>query len=354
MSSPAPPGALVLQPAHRYRRAPPALAGCRSPDADLLAYFYGIVQQRHAQCPAEYMLHFDHAHVYEGRLVLTPELTWLAPSITDFGAAGQILPKLQSLIAAGDATRQPAAGKANVVIAKAGSDNYGHTLVEILPKLVNIARSPLRDIRLLLPAGMAAFGNVVTLLLSCLGVQAELVIVPVGQLAAVENLHYFGPVSQHNTRKSATLLVLRDLIRHAFGISPVPRRKLFIDRREPDQRCLANRAEVCALAEARGYEIVHPVGLSFGEQVSLFSQASHIAGPLGAGLTNILLAHESCRVTMIDPGLADYFFWDLAAVAGQSFTWLFAGPVAHFSQELARNAYAVSLGGLTYALDELT
>ena len=297
------------------------------------------------------MLQLDHAYVYEGRFVLTPELDWLAPSIADFDAADQVLPTMRAAATAGQMARLAAAGKPNVVIAKAGSDNYGHTLVEILPKIVSIARSPLRDIRLLIPAGMAAFGTVITLLLGALGVQAELIVEPVSRLTRVENLHYVGPVSLHNTRKSATLLVLLDVVRHCFGIAPKPSRKLFVDRCAPDQRLLSNALAVRQLVEARGYEIVHPSGLSFAEQVILFSQASHIAGPLGAGLSNMLFAPASCRVTMIDPGLADYFFWDLAALAGQRFAWLFAGPVSRFSQSLACDPYAVNLDALAFGLD---
>ena len=68
-------------------------------------------------------------------------------------------------------------------------------------------------------------------------------------------------------------------------------------------------------------------------------------------MTNILFAPAGCRVTMIDPGLADYFFWDLAALAGQPFTWLFTGPVTHYSQTLASSAYHVNPDGLRYVLD---
>ena len=342
----------VLQAPQEYRRAPPNLAGCWSADEELLAYFYSIVGQRVVACPAEYVVHFDLAYVYEGRHVITPDMVWLAPSVADFNDADRALPALKDRITTGQIVRQPAAGKPNVVIAKAGSDNYGHTLVEILPKIVNIGRSGMRDIRLLLPEGMTHFANTMTVLLGCLDIRAELVVVPAGQLAAIENLHYFGPVSQHNIRKSGTLLVFRDLLRHAFCVRPQPSRKLFVDRRGSDQRQLANGPAVRALMQARGFEVVHPAGVSFAEQVMLFSQASDIVGPLGAGLSNILLAPAQCRVTMIDPGLADYFFWDLAALAGQRFTWLFAGPVSRFSQELANHSYAVSMDGLRFALDQ--
>ena len=243
-----------------------------------------------------------------------------------------------------------AAGKRTVVIAKAGAGNYGHTLVEILPKLISIARSPLRDIRLLLPQSMAKFTAIILALCRHFGVAAELAFVPQDDLAEVENLVYFGPVSLHNSRKSTTLLSLRDAVWQCLDITPAPTRRLYVERQPPGIRNLTNGAAVRAVFEDSGYQTVHPAALSFEEQAMLFSQASHIAGPLGAGLTNSLLAAPQCRVLMIDPGLADYFFWDLATLAGQSFTWMFSGPVFHWSWPLASSDFTVNLDGLRYAL----
>ncbi len=346
----APPGAVTLNPAHSYERAPPALAGCWCPDPNLLAYFYNVVRQREAACPAEYMLTLATAHVAGGKYIIGPDQQWLAASITDYPPAEALLPGLQARILAGDVRTLPAQGKPVVVIAKAGADNYGHTLTEVLPRLINLWRSPLRDVRLLLPQSMVPLSAALVRLLGQLGIAAELVFVPEQEITAVEGLVFIGPVSQHNIRKSATLLALRDLLWRSLGVVPAPQRRLYVERPPHEQRSLANAADVRAVLEAAGYETVRPATMPFEEQVRLFSQASHIVGPLGAGLANILFAPASCRVMMIDPGLADYFFWDLAALAGQPFTWLFTGPVSFYSQELAMASYPVDLDGLRYAL----
>ena len=236
------------------------------------------------------------------------------------------------------------------MIAKAGADNYGHVLTEILPRIINLSRSPLRTVRLLLPDGMRRLAPTLSGLLGRLGITADLVFAADDEITAVENLVFIGPVSRHNTRKSATLLAFRDLVWRSLDLTPMPGRRLYIERPAHEQRSLANAAEVRALLEAAGYETVHPAALPFDGQVRLFSQASHIIGTLGAGLTNILFAPAACRVTMIDPGLADYFFWDLAALAGQPFTWMFTGPVSFYSPELEAASYPVDLDGLRYAL----
>ena len=240
------------------------------------------------------------------------------------------------------------------MIAKAGAQNYGHTIVEILPKLVNLGRSGLREVRLLLPEGMAGFTPIITTLLAHLGIRAELAFEPPHRLTEVQDLAYVGPVSQHNTRKSETLLAWRDMVRSCLGVTPRPSRRFYIDRPGAEQRSLSNAGEARAILESHGFETVHPGTMGFADQVALFAQASHIAGPLGAGLSNILFAPAECRVTMIDPGLADYFFWDLAALAGQPFTWLFTGPVSHYSPDLATGRYAVDPNALRCVLERFS
>ncbi len=345
-----PPNAVILNPAHSYRRSPPAIAGCWCADANLLAYFYDIVRQRDAYCPAEYMVRFDTAHVLGGQFVLGPDRQWLAPSIVDHPPAEAMRPTIELRISLGGLQRLGSPEKPTVVIAKAGASNYGHTLTEILPRIMNLARSELRNVRLLLPDSMRAFEPTLHSLLARLGITAEFAFVTDQQLIHVENLVYIGPVSKHNTRKSQTLLALRDLLWSSLGITPQPRRRFYIERPAGQQRSLGNSAEARAMLEAAGYETVHPASMPFNDQVALFSQASHIVGTLGAGLANTLFAPAACRVTMIDNGLADYFFWDLAALAGQPFTWMFTGPISFYSQELATAAYSVDLDGLRYVL----
>ena len=344
-----PPGADVLNEAHTYLRSPPGLVWCDSPKPDVLAWFYSHIADRQPRCPPEWVLRTGGAHVLSGQHVLLPE-GWLPASVIDWPGAEAALPACQARAREGAATLD-AGGRTVVVVAKAGAQNYGHTLVEILPKLVNLQRSGLQDVLLLLPEGMAAFASVIEALLARLGVRAGLAWEPWDRLTPVADLAYFGPVSRHNLRKSATLLAFRGELMALLGLVPDPRRRLYVDRPATGTRSLVNADEVRAAMEARGFEAVSPGGMPFREQVALFSGASAVAGPLGAGLTNMLFAPAACRTLMFDPGLFDFFYWDLAALAGQPFTWLFAGPLSHYSQELATRAYSVDLRELNMALD---
>ena len=345
-----PQNAAILNPYHAYARVPPALVGCWCRDADLHSYFFNILREREAHCPPEYMVPFASAHVVGGKYLLVGREQWLAPSITDYPPAEAARPALLQRIAAGNVRSLPSDTRPTVMIAKAGADNYGHAITEILPRIINLSRSPLRAVRLLLPDSMQRYATLLSRLLGRLGIAADLLFVPEGEITAVENLVFIGPVSKHNIRKSKTLLALRDLVWQSLEVTPAPRRRFYIERPVHEQRSLGNAGEVRATLEAAGYETVHPATLPFDDQVRLFSQASHIIGPLGAGLANILFAPPACRVTMIDPGLADYFFWDLATLAGQPFTWMFTGPISFYSPELEAASYPVDMDGLRYAL----
>jgi hypothetical protein len=93
--------------------------------------------------------------------------------------------------------------------------------------------------------------------------------------------------------------------------------------------------------------------MSPAEQVALFSQAQAIAGPLGAGLSNLIFAPSNAEILMIDPGLADCFFWDAAALIGQRFHWHFTGPAVPYNLPLASSPFVVDEQALEATLGRI-
>jgi capsular polysaccharide biosynthesis protein len=65
-------------------------------------------------------------------------------------------------------------------------------------------------------------------------------------------------------------------------------RKIYIPRPLNYIRSISNEEELIPVLKEYGFEIVDTEKLSLEEQISVFSETSHIAGPHGAGLTNIL------------------------------------------------------------------
>ena len=73
------------------------------------------------------------------------------------------------------------------------------------------------------------------------------------------------------------------------------RRRLYITRRTARRRVI-NESELEPILARYGFEVVEAENLSLAEQIQLFSQAEAIAGPHGAGLTNIVFAPPGCKV----------------------------------------------------------
>lgn len=85
-------------------------------------------------------------------------------------------------------------------------------------------------------------------------------------------------------------------------------KRIFITRGELDHRKLENKKEIYSLLEKFNFEIINPGELSFSSQVKTFASASIIIGIHGAGLTNVLWANTSSKVTVIEifvSGLGD-------------------------------------------------
>jgi capsular polysaccharide biosynthesis protein len=78
-----------------------------------------------------------------------------------------------------------------------------------------------------------------------------------------------------------------------------PHRKLYLSRSATSRRRIQNEAEVLEVLTPVGFECVRPETLSVREQIALFSQASHIVGPSGAAMTNMLFAPAGAHVVVL-------------------------------------------------------
>jgi len=332
-----------IYPAHTYRRTPPNLFNLTCSSPDVAMPFLQIVSQPTASCPAEGVYFIESCHIYEAKYILLDGGEWLSQTVVDLGIADQLLPVLRDVISGNHARALERHADPTVVIAKAGAANYGHVLAEILPKIINIKRLGLARIRLLIPVEMGVYIPVVTDLLRAVGIHAELRIMQKGELLSAEAIYFFSAVSRHDSRKSQTFLELRAVLAQLYGNATERDRRLFVQRGPNDGRKLTNTEQVEAVFARYGYQSIYPVSLSLPDQIRLFSSASHVAGSLGAGLSNIAFAPTGCEVAMIDPGLGDFFFWDFACLVGHRFTWLFAGPLRGYTEELARSDFAYDI-----------
>jgi len=305
------------------------------------------------QCPPETIIEFADAAVIDGKYVLSRDRIGVGESFADVWLDEALVARMAPALAAidrRDVTRIADRGPPVLHIFKEGADNFGHVVVEMLPKLVHAAAIGLKHCRVLLPAqgeklrGLAAYAGAV------LGMQLEFIPCPPGSVVLVERLLWCGPVAKHGARKSRTLLALADRLLADAPRADGPSR-LYVTRPAGAIRPIIDNAELENLARARGYAVVEPGRLPFREQLSLFRGAQMLLGPLGAGLTNALAMAEGTKVGMIDPGLCDPFFWDLACLKQQQFTWIFTREITPFEPKRLTAPFAVDIAALGPALD---
>lgn len=101
-------------------------------------------------------------------------------------------------------------------------------------------------------------------------------------------------------------------------------------RRSAQSRQMSNSAEVEALMQEQGFQIIEPEILTFAEQVRLFSSAEIIVGQGGASFGNIIFAPKGCHVIILTtwtPYTVYYYFSNLASLLGQRCSFILCDPV---------------------------
>jgi hypothetical protein len=114
-------------------------------------------------------------------------------------------------------------------------------------------------------------------------------------------------------------------LRSRLGVEgrPIGKRKLWISRSRARYRRLLNESEILGILEPLGFEKVELETLSFRQQVDLFAQADVVAGPHGAGMTNLLFAPHGTRVLEIfPPEFVNPIFYSMANSVDQEYYYI--------------------------------
>ena len=326
---------LHIRPPTRYASLPPALTGFRPTDAARASEMLRLFARPHVDCPAEAVMLYRNALVLDGKQVLGADGTGVAesfPLLLQPHHAGWQQTHLDR-VARGDLAHVDPAGPPVVAIFGECAFNYGHMLVEMLPRLVLLAEMGLRELRLLFPAEAEPLRAMVSFALHAMGLTGTLLPCPAGTALRVAALHWVSPVALHEHRKSPTLLRLMEHLRAAAPPPDGPAR-LYIARPAAARRKVVNAAAVEQAAVAAGYAVVEPSRLDFPTQLALFAGARQILGPMGAALTSLAAMAPGGTVAMLDDGACDPFFWDLACLCEQRFRCGFTGDVAAYDMAM--------------------
>jgi hypothetical protein len=188
--------------------------------------------------------------------------------------------------------------------------NYGHFLMEVLPRLSLLRDVPM-DIPLLVGKNVLGVPQLAQALEMC--AQGRPVIpTEVGVGYTVDRLFVVGGVTWFPHVSTPTERILPgDFVFSSEGVEWMRgfawqslleerQRLIYVDRKN-DRIRMTNRADVRRVFEASGFETVYPEELSLGDQQGLFVRARVVAGELGSGLTNMLWAPPTAAMICMVP-----------------------------------------------------
>ncbi len=143
--------------------------------------------------------------------------------------------------------------------------------------------------------------------------------VPILELATesaifVEELEFFGFSNYPMPQQFGVFQRIRS---EFFNTVDFRLRRLYISRTDTKQRRLLNEDEVIYRVEKAGFECCSLSDKSLSDQIELFSQATHIVAPHGAGLTNIVFCNPGTKVCELQ--MNNYLNWVFRYIAGCGF-----------------------------------
>ncbi len=230
----------------------------------------------------------------------------------------------------------------------AGSFNYGHWLIDDLPRLAALDR--LRRLHPGVPVTVMLVGyfphidaarqrSIELLLGRRSGVTVRFL--DRARTYHFARLHHATPCSLPSSGKSPDALrFLADRVRARtrlprglFRLGALARggtgRRLFVDRHPGRGRALANRAALLALLHGHGFEAFDPEIAGVREQAVRFACADIVVGIAGAGMANTVFCRPGTPILHLVPeGWEDPFYAELAVARGQGYRAVFGPRIA--------------------------
>ena len=201
--------------------------------------------------------------------------------------------------------------------------NYYHWLTDVLPRLYPVLDLLPDHVQFITPDPLHPFQRET---LQILGIPPERwTPFSLGEVWDLETLYFLPPVAFSAHHLPEATCWLRRKLMDAYGVRPLigGGLRLFVSREKARNRRIVNMEELTPILKAFGFEIVLAEDLTLEEQVRLFSQADVIAGPHGAGLTNMLFAKPHARVIEIFGDQAvHYTYWTLCEALGYDYAYV--------------------------------
>lgn len=206
--------------------------------------------------------------------------------------------------------------KTIAVLDSAGDYNYFHWIINVLPKIDFFERSKI-DIDYYVVSGDKPFQRQS---LEFLNIPSNKIILKNNSLKIkAKNLIVAGVVSTGILNPGSL-----EILKNKFNIPKTLEKLVFITRKNAFQgRRLDNEESIIKLIKNYGFEIFELEVLSFREQVELFSKASVVLAPHGAGLTNMLFCHPKVKIIeLFNPNYMQNVYMILASLMNFDYYYL--------------------------------
>lgn len=200
-----------------------------------------------------------------------------------------------------------------ILCKKRGAENYGHWLVEMLPKAFLAARElNLSDDWPAIVFDTNGRLNVIMReSLEVIGFGANKIIFTDKKPAFFEQIIIVDGLTSHANFMSPVVFECMEFI--ASKAAPGTAEKLYVTRRTAKSRQFENDNEIYNFFAEQGYKEIDCGELPFLEQVGMFKTAKKMAGPMGAAFSNAVFSTPNTQFILFMPATAhEYFFWHIA------------------------------------------
>ncbi|GJE29643.1 hypothetical protein LKMONMHP_4527 [Methylobacterium organophilum] len=199
--------------------------------------------------------------------------------------------------------------------------NYGHWLIECLPRLILLSKSiSIQGFKIIVSGNGGKIDQVYVDSLATIGIAPEDIFFSQYNNYYFDEVIYPSPITIQPWIKSPLSVVALDelcasIIAESTEKPIAYSSKIFIERPNTSRRSLLNIEIIQDIASKNGFAIVNPSKMSFHQQVLTFANAEAVVGVLGAECTNIVFSKPGVKFFGLSPeNMQDDFFWDLVSL----------------------------------------
>lgn len=245
------------------------------------------------------------------------------------------------------------------------ASNYAHWMTEVLPRVaVFCANEAYKDIPILINDGLHR--NLMESLRVVSGRSRKIIMLPTGKSVKVAQLYVssvagYVPFERRNTKLSkhshgvfspfALSLIISRANAYAARFDAGWPDKIIL-RRKTGARKVSNFAGLESALVPKGFKVVETEGLTFIEQVILFSRAKIIIGSSGAALANVMFAPKDAKIFILISKFPNtsYWYWqNIACASGKKINYVL-GSVGHSGRGIHAD-FTIDLEGFLSALE---